>query len=73
MKEKNEIDQQIEKLIDFEMELPNDKALKTNYKLYMTLIDGKILNILTDTKSSQVFPICGATHLKFIDTKKLRS
>ena len=44
LKEKNEIDQQIEKFSDFEMELPNDKVLKINYKLY-------ILNILTDTKS----------------------
>ena len=46
LKEKNEIDQQIEKLSDFEMELPNDKVLKINYKLYVTLINGKILNIL---------------------------
>ena len=43
LKEKNEINQQIEKLSDFEMELPKDKVLKINYKLYMTLIDGKIL------------------------------
>ena len=53
LKETNEIDQQIEKLSDFDLELPNDRVLKINYKLYMTLIDGKILNILTDTKSSQ--------------------
>ena len=39
----------------------------------MTLIDGKILNILTDTKSSQVCPICGAAPLKFIDVKEFRS
>ena len=26
----------------------------------MTLIGGKILNILTDTKSSQTCPFCGA-------------
>ena len=73
MKEKNEIDQQIEKLSDFEMELPNDKVLKINYKLYMTLIDGKILNILTDTKSSQACPICGATPQKFTSIKEFRS
>ena len=39
----------------------------------MTLIDGKILNFLTDTKSSQACPICGATPLKFINIKELRS
>ena len=70
---KNEIDQQIEKLSDFKMELPNDKVLKINYKLYMTLIDGKILNILTDTKSSHACPICGATPQKFINIKEFRS
>ena len=73
MKEKKEIDHQIEKLSDFEMKLPNDKILKINYKLYMTLIDGKILNILTDTKSSQACPICGATPQKFINIKEFRS
>jgi len=25
----------------------------------MTLIDGKVLNVLTDTKSTQCCPICG--------------
>ena len=67
-----EIDLQIENRSDFEMELPNDKVLKINYKLYMTLIDGKVLNILTDTKSSQACPICGATHQKFINIKDFR-
>ena len=75
LKEKNEIDLQIENLSDFEMELPNNKVLKINYKLYIyiTLIDGKILNILTDTKSSQACPICGATPQKFINIKEFRS
>ena len=73
LKEKNEVDQQIEKLSDFEMELPNDKVLKINYKLYMTLIDGKILNIITDTKLNQASSICGATPQKFINIKEIRS
>ena len=73
LKEKIEIEQQIEKLSDFETELPNDKVLKINYKLYMTLIDCKILNILTNTKSSQACPICGATPQKFINIKEFRS
>ena len=38
----------------------------------MTLIDGKILNILTDTKSSQACPVCGATPQKFINIKEFR-
>ena len=39
----------------------------------MTLIDGKILNILTDTKSSQACYIYGATLQKFINIKEFRS
>ena len=73
MKEKKEIDLQSEKLSDFEKELPNDKVLKINYKLYMTLIDNKILNILSDTKSSQACTICRATPQKFINIKEYRS
>ena len=46
-------DQRIEMLSDFEMKLPNHKVLKINYKPYMTVIGGKIWNILTNTKSSQ--------------------
>ena len=37
------------------------------------LIDGKFLNILTDTKSSQACPICRATPQKFINIKEFRS
>ena len=73
LKEKNEIDQEIVKLSDFEIELSNDKVLKINYMLYMTLIDSKILNILTDTKPNQACPICGATPQKFINIKEFRS
>ena len=39
----------------------------------MTLIGGKILNILTDTKLSQACPVCGATPQQFINIKEFRS
>ena len=39
----------------------------------MTLIDGKTLNILIDTKSRQACPIYGATPQKFINIKEFRS
>ena len=39
----------------------------------MTIIDGKILNILTKTKSSLACPIFGATPQKFINIKESRS
>ena len=39
----------------------------------MTLIDGKILNTLTKTKSSLACPIFGATPQKFVSIKESRS
>ena len=55
------------------MELPNDKVLDS-YKLYMTQIDGKILNILTDTNQAKLNQaICGATPLKFLNIQEFRS
>ena len=53
------------------MELPNNEVLKINYKLYMILIDGKILNILTDTKSSQACPIAEQPLKNLLTEKKL--
>ena len=39
----------------------------------MTLIDGKILNTLTKTKSSLACPFFGATPQKFVSIKESRS
>lgn len=44
-----------------------------NFKLCLTLIDGKILSILTGTSSSQACPICGATPAKFLTVKDFKS
>ena len=55
------------------MKLCNDKVFKIIYKLYITLIDGKILNIFTDIKSSQASLVCGATPQKFINIKEFWS
>ena len=55
------------------MELLNVKVLKINNKLCMTLRGGKILNILTDTRSSQACPICEANPQKFVNIKEFRS
>ena len=39
----------------------------------MTLLDGKVLNILTETKSCQLCPICGASLKDFMENAKLDS
>ena len=39
----------------------------------MTIIDGKILNILTGTKSNQACPICGATPNDFVKVQEFKT
>lgn len=57
--EKLNLDTQIKNLSDFEYTFSN-KKIAVRFELCMTLIDGKVLNILTSTKSCQLCPICGA-------------
>jgi len=72
LQEKYNINQEILELQDLELHL-GDNLLRIKYKLFMTLIDGKILNILTGNKCSQSCPICGATPQKFAKVEDLRS
>ena len=44
-----------------------------SFTLFMTLIDGKILNILTGTKSNQACPICGATPHDFVKVQQFKT
>ncbi|XP_026828955.1 uncharacterized protein LOC109611090 [Ooceraea biroi] len=60
------IEQQIAKLQVFEIMLQNF-SIKIHFSLFLTLIDGKVLNTLTDTKSMQTCPICHATPKQFND------
>ncbi|KAF2903590.1 hypothetical protein ILUMI_02597 [Ignelater luminosus] len=60
LKEEKSIDEKISKLKDVEVVLDSDRTICIQFHPYMTLIDGKILNILIDTKSFQACPICKA-------------
>ncbi|XP_075149012.1 uncharacterized protein LOC142222645, partial [Haematobia irritans] len=56
--ENHNINEQIEKLKSLQYTLSNGRQIRVTYDLYMTLIDGKVLNVLTETKSAQQCPIC---------------
>lgn len=61
LEEKSNLDEEIRNLQHLNLHVTDDKILRVKFNLHMTLIDGKVLNVLTDTKSSQSCPICGAT------------
>lgn len=58
--ETNKIKQQIESLQPTKITMEN-KEIVVHYKFLLTMIDGKVCNALTGTKSSQTCYICGAT------------
>lgn len=71
--EKNNLDLQIQKLLPFVYTEFNDRQITVSYDLHMTLIDGKVLNILSGTNSCQCCSICGAKPTQFLTTKNIRS
>lgn len=73
LKEKHNLDQQILNLTNLEYVFGNGRKMSVKYELIMTLIDGKVLNVLTGTKSSQSCPICGANPKQFLLIKNLNS
>lgn len=75
--EKAALDEEIKNLQEYNHILSNGKSVKVTFVLLMTLIGGKVLNILTNTKSSQACPICGAKPTQFqseqFDSKTFQS
>lgn len=71
--QKEEVDQQIHSLLDFIVNLENGKSVKVQYKLHLTLIDGKILHIITGTASMQKCPLCGALPTQFNKIENITS
>lgn len=66
LKEKQNIEEEINALNTLVVNIGDKRMLHVKFRLYLTLIDGKVLNILTGTKSSQACSICGATPKDFI-------
>lgn len=55
--EVQKVEQDIENLQTTEIVLDHEKSLTINYTFIMTMIDGKVINVLTDTSSQKCF-IC---------------
>lgn len=67
LKQKNDIEEEIDKLELLEITLDGEYRIRINFTLFLTLIDGKVLNIITNTKSMQTCPICHITPSMFND------
>lgn len=64
--QKASIEAEIDELQTLEVDL-NNVNVRIHFSLFLTLIDGKVLNIITNTKSTQACPICHATPKQFND------
>lgn len=65
------MDSQISNLQTTEILLQDDTTLIVHFSLFMTLIDGKVLNYITGTKSMQTCPLCRATPKLFNDLSNI--
>jgi len=73
LKEKANLDLEIQNLLPMVYEDANKQSYTISFELKMTLIDGKVLNILTGTNSTQSCPICGAKPMQFMTITDLES
>ena len=71
--EKNYLDSQIKNLIACVEAIANERSITVSYELHLTLIDGKVLNILTATKSCQLCSICGVGLKQFMETLNMKA
>lgn len=67
LKEKSDLKNEIDALKSMHITISEGKIVEVSFDLYLTLIDGKVLNILTGTKSNQTCPICGSTPKDFLN------
>lgn len=72
LKERENLDNQTQNLQDYVYRFKTQE-ISVQYNGHLTLIDGKILNILTGTNSCQSCPICGAKPTQLLNTKDFNS
>ena len=65
-KEDHDIKEEIANLLPCKEIFSNNQCVYIKYQLYLIVIDGKVLNALTGTKSFQACPICSATPKHFL-------
>ncbi|XP_062559133.1 uncharacterized protein LOC134223925 isoform X1 [Armigeres subalbatus] len=66
---KRYIENQISELVPVKIQLSNDEFVLVDFIFVMSMIDGKVLNYVTDTSSMSNCPICGATPNVMSDIK----
>lgn len=67
------MEQQIKHLKDLEIEIGEVKAIVIHFKPFLTVIDDKVLSVLTYTKSSHACPIYQATPKDFLSVTDFES
>lgn len=67
LKEHSDLKNEIDALENMVITIAENKTVEISFNLCLTLIDGKVLNILTGTLSNQACPICGATPKDFLN------
>lgn len=65
-REAADLNKQIQELENLRVEIEAGKIIEITFRMFLTVIDGKVLNVLTDTKSNQKCPICHATQTDFL-------
>lgn len=72
--EKRDIDKQIRSLANFQFVLQEfeSKKIQVSFKMTMTMIDGKVCNVITNTSSSMRCYVCEATSKEFNDIVKVQ-
>ncbi|XP_050746028.1 uncharacterized protein LOC127011840 isoform X2 [Drosophila biarmipes] len=72
LKEKKNLDVEIENLNVLSYSYKSN-IITVKYQTHMTLIDGKVLNIVTGTNSCQSCPLCGAKPTQLLKTTDFNS
>ncbi|XP_049304258.1 uncharacterized protein LOC125776435 [Bactrocera dorsalis] len=73
LKEHLKLKNEINALKTLTISIGDGKSVEVSFKLFLTLIDGKVLNIITGTRSNQACSICGATPKDFMNTSNYKS
>lgn len=73
LKEKEDLDTQVKNLAPYLATILNERKISVSFELYMTLLDGKVLNVLTGTKSCELCYICGAGPKQFMENTDINS
>jgi len=72
LNQRRDIECEIKKLLSFKIPLTESQYVYVKFRIYLTAIDGKELNALTDTKSFQQCPICQSNQKDFLGIKNFK-